>query len=58
MDVLKGFVTIPKATSEPHLTQTSEPAPKEPKIPAKRGRKPRKPMTFTVTRGDFVVKMD
>lgn len=56
MDVLKGFVTLPKVT-EPPLTQNSEakPAPKEPK---KRGRKPKSQMTFTVSRGDFVVKMD
>ena len=55
MDVLKGFVTIPKPV-EPPLTQTSEPAPKTP--PKKRGRKPKSQMTFTVSRGDFVVKMD
>ena len=57
MDVLKGFVTLPKAAPEPPLTQTPE-AKAAPKEPKKRGRKPKSQMTFTVSRGDFVVKMD
>ena len=57
MDVLKGFVTLPKAAPEPPLTQASE-AKAAPKEQKKRGRKPKSQMTFTVSRGDFVVKMD
>jgi hypothetical protein len=56
LEVLKGLVTLPKSSTQPPLTQTPEPT----KAPEKkkRGRKPKSLMTFTVSRGDFVVEFN
>lgn len=66
LQVLKGLVTLPKGkrqstqSTQPPLTQTSEPVGRIPQAfdepeKKKRGRKPKSLMTFTMSRGNFIV---
>lgn len=56
-EVLKGFITIPKRkVIKPEVKDI--PLTQVPEVPKKRGRKPKSLMTFTIERGNFIVKMD
>ena len=55
--MLKGFITIPKRkVMKPEVKDI--PLTQVPEVPKKRGRKPKSLMTFTIERGNFIVKMD
>jgi hypothetical protein len=59
-EVLKGFISFPKRkvmkpeVKDIPLTQV----PQVQEVPKKRGRKPKSLMTFTIERGNFIVRMD